>query len=98
MKRFLLIFTIISFGCEPKEDRLSNIQHGYIDKVSYRTGDSVSVMLHPVVAQNEYKIKLFDINENLIDEVDVDLFMQNRSDSMSFWRNGYGYKETFNMG
>ena len=88
----LLLPLIFLFSCKEK------IEHGYSSSISFNPKDSVSVMLQPFEAAKNQSIKLFDINENVVDEVTSDLFMQDRFDTNNFWKNGYNYKETFKYG
>lgn len=85
---FILLFFSWSCHNEP------TIIDGYQDKISYYPNDTIQVFLH-ADKQGEKKVKLYNINGEVVDEILTNLMPQNINDTAYLWKKGFNYNQTF---
>ena len=99
-KPFIIIFPLLFIfsGClniiDPNYNSdLTVIVDGYVDKISYITSDSIKIYINAVSRMENIKLKIYDINKNIVREFEANLFPQIKNHN-SPWSFGYDYKVT----
>lgn len=92
MIRFLLLSFIILalISCGEK----NSVLDGYQDKLSYSSQDTIHVFLNSSLTGTS-KVKLYNIQDETVDEINTTLSPQNVKDTAYWWRNGFKYTKTF---
>ena len=99
-KPFIIIIPLLFIfsGClniiDPNYNSdLTVIVDGYVDKMSYITSDSIKIYINAVSRMENIKLKIYDINKNIVREFEANLFPQIKNHN-SPWSFGYDYKVT----
>ncbi len=99
-KSFIIIIPLLSIlsGCLNIIDPNYNSDHtivvdGYVDKISYITSDSIKIYINAVSTMENTKLKIYDINTNIVREFETDLFPQIKNHNAP-WSFGYDYMVT----
>ncbi|GAB4252486.1 MAG: hypothetical protein Kow0079_07280 [Vicingaceae bacterium] len=90
----LIIISISIFSCKNEKEKDTNIICGYYDKMSYYQGDKVALYLNAKKPISNYKLYLYNINNEIVDSVLIDVFPQEIKDSSFYWKNGFNFKVT----
>lgn len=86
---YLLLVILITTGCFTKNDEVIN---GYTDKTSYYSGEKCKIFINSESNVNA-KLKLFDINGEVVDEISMVMFPQD-TNGIAPWEKGFGYDLT----
>jgi hypothetical protein len=91
---FHLLFLLISFW--PAPERENFISDGYVNHLSVKPGDSLTVYINSFERKETYTLKLYNLKGDVVAKFQTTIFPQERTKDEP-WKNGFGYKPTLKI-
>jgi hypothetical protein len=91
---FNLLFLLISFWPTPERENL--ISDGYVNHLSVKPGDSLTVYINSFERKEGYNLKLYNLKGDVVAKFQTTIFPQERTKDEP-WKNGFGYKPTLKI-
>jgi hypothetical protein len=89
---FLLFLFNFFFALEAE----SLVSDGYVDRLSVRPGDSLTVYINAYERKEKYTLKLYNLKGDVVAKYQTMIFPQEKNKDDP-WKNGFGYKPTLKI-
>jgi hypothetical protein len=91
---FNFLFLLLNLLTSPEVENL--VSDGYVDRLSVRPGDSLTVYINAYERKEKYALKLYDLKGDVVAKFQTTIYPQQINKDEP-WKNGYGYLPTLKI-